>query len=196
MRGVTELTFETLNRACNQIDCAIIDYGRFPLIKTGHPDRSICKTECTNLTYPCPSNFFKMARTIFGVIIFRDFAAPSLQNGAFDLQIGRQDHSILANGKHSTYDNISITELKAEAENLKLSLSSLATEREKSQAKERTAYFDDLYDLLQTTNVKMDRKILEHIAELLKLDIHPDNIIDMLRTVMAKNEDEEKVIYI
>ena len=89
-----------------------------------------------------------------------------------------------------------ITELKAEAENLKLSLSSLATEREKSQAKERTAYFDDLYDLLQTTNVKMDRKILEHIAELLKLDIHPDNIIDMLRTVMAKNEDEEKVIYI
>ena len=89
-----------------------------------------------------------------------------------------------------------ITELKAEAENLKQSLSSLTTEREKSQAKERTAYFDDLYDLLQTTNVKMDRKILEHIAELLKLDIHPDNIIDLLRTVMAKKEEEEKVIYI
>ena len=88
-----------------------------------------------------------------------------------------------------------ITELKAEAENLKISLSSLTSEREKSQAKERTAYFDELFELLQTTNVKMDRKILENIAELLKLDVHPDRIVELLKTVMAKKE-EEKVIYI
>ena len=89
-----------------------------------------------------------------------------------------------------------IAELKAEAENIKLSLSSLTSEREKSQAKERTAYFDDLFALLQTTNVKMDRKVLEHIAELLKLDVHPDNIVELLKTVMARKEDDEKVIFI
>lgn len=76
-----------------------------------------------------------------------------------------------------------ITELKVEAENLKVSLSSLTTEREKSQAKERTAYFDDLFQLLETTSVKMDRKVLEHIADLLKLNVDPDNILEFLRTV-------------
>lgn len=76
-----------------------------------------------------------------------------------------------------------ITELKVEAENLKVSLSSLTTEREKSQVKERTAYFDDLFQLLETTSVKMDRKVLEHIADLLKLNVHPDNILEFLRTV-------------
>lgn len=89
-----------------------------------------------------------------------------------------------------------ITELKVAAENLKVSLSSLTTEREKSQAKERTAYFDDLFQLLETTNVKMDRKVLEHIADLLKLNVHPDNILEFLRTVMARNEEEEEVIFI
>jgi len=88
-----------------------------------------------------------------------------------------------------------ISELKAEAENMKLSLSSLTSEREKSQAKERTTYFDDLFELLQTTNVKMDKKILEHIAELLQLDVHPDNIVELLKIVMAKKEEEE-VIFI
>ena len=38
--------------------------------------------ECTNLLkdkiYSSPSNFFKIARTIFGVISFKDFATPSL----------------------------------------------------------------------------------------------------------------------
>ena len=90
-----------------------------------------------------------------------------------------------------------IAELKVEAENLKVSLSSLTTEREKSQAKERTAYFDDLFQLLETTNVKMDKKVLEHIADLLKLNVHPDNILEFLRTVMArKEEEEEEVIFI
>ena len=89
-----------------------------------------------------------------------------------------------------------ITELKVEAENLKVSLSSLTTEREKSQAKERTAYFDDLYQLLETTNVKMDRKVLEHIADLLKLNVHPDSILEFLRTVMARKGEEEEVIFI
>lgn len=83
-----------------------------------------------------------------------------------------------------------ITELKAEAEGLKEALSSLTSEDEKSQAKKRTAYFDDLFQFLETTNVKMDRKVLEHIMELLKLDVHPDNIIELLTAVMAmKNED-------
>lgn len=89
-----------------------------------------------------------------------------------------------------------ITELKVEAENLKVSLSSLTTEREKSQAKERTAYFDDLFQLLETTSIKMDRKVLEHIADLLKLNVHPDNILEFLRTVMARKGEEEEVIFI
>ena len=89
-----------------------------------------------------------------------------------------------------------ITELKVEAENLKVSLSNLTTEREKSQAKEKTAYFDDLFQLLETTSVKMDRKVLEHIADLLKLNVDPDNILEFLRTVMARKEEEEEVIFI
>jgi len=88
-----------------------------------------------------------------------------------------------------------ISELKAEAENMKLSLSSLTSEHDKSQAKGRTTYFDDLFELLQTTNVKMDKKMLEHIAELLQLDVHPDNIVELLKIVMAKKEEEE-VIFI
>lgn len=87
-----------------------------------------------------------------------------------------------------------ITELKAEAEGLKESLSSLTTEGEKSKAKERAVYFDDLFQFLETTNVKMDRKVLEHIMELLKLDVHPDNIVELLTTVMAMKN--EKVIFI
>ena len=35
-----------------------------------------------------------MVRTIFGVIIFQDFAAPSIQNDAFDLQTGRPDRPV------------------------------------------------------------------------------------------------------
>ena len=42
-----------------------------------------------NKYYPSPSHFFKIACTIFRVIIFQDFAAPSLQNETFDLQTGR-----------------------------------------------------------------------------------------------------------
>lgn len=89
-----------------------------------------------------------------------------------------------------------ITELKAQAENLKLSLSSLTTEREKSQAKDRAAYHEDIFQLLETTNIKMDRKVLEHITELLKLNVHPDNIVEFLKTAMARKEDEEQVIFI
>ena len=90
-----------------------------------------------------------------------------------------------------------IAQLKAEAENMKLSLSTLASEREKSQAKERSAYFDDLFELLQTTNVRMDRKVLEHIGELLRLNVHPDNIVEFLYTLKVKKEEKkEEVIFI
>ena len=53
--------------------------------------------------HPCPSNFFHIARTVFGVISFQDFAAPSLQNDAFDLQAGRPDRPVPENGKHSQF---------------------------------------------------------------------------------------------
>ncbi|CAH3168422.1 unnamed protein product [Pocillopora meandrina] len=36
----------------------------------------------------------------------------------------------------------------------------------------------------------MDRKVLEHIMELLKLDVHPDNIVELLTTVMAMGNEE------
>ena len=39
--------------------------------------------------YPSPPNFFKIGHTVFGVIIFQDFAAPSLQYDPFDLQTGQ-----------------------------------------------------------------------------------------------------------
>ena len=48
---------------------------------------------CANLKfkfYPGLSNFFKMEGTFFGVIIFQDFAEPSLQNGL----------PVLADGMH------------------------------------------------------------------------------------------------
>lgn len=89
-----------------------------------------------------------------------------------------------------------LTELKIEAENLKLSLSSLTSEQEKSQARQRAANLDELFELLQTTNVKMDRKILEHIMELLKLDVHPDNIVEMLKRVMTVEDEKERVTFI
>ena len=38
-----------------------------------------------NTFYPSPSNFFKILRAF---LVFHDFAAPSLQNDAFDLQTG------------------------------------------------------------------------------------------------------------
>lgn len=36
-----------------------------------------------------PSNFFKLARAIFGAIIFQAFVAPSLQNDTFDNSSGK-----------------------------------------------------------------------------------------------------------
>ena len=49
---------------------------------------------------PCPSIFFKIARNIFGVIMFSNFVAPSLQNDSFDVQTGRSGQPVLTNGKH------------------------------------------------------------------------------------------------
>ena len=49
--------------------------------------------------YPSPSNFLKIASTIFEVIFLKDFLAPSLENDAFDLQAGRSGGSVLTNGK-------------------------------------------------------------------------------------------------
>lgn len=89
-----------------------------------------------------------------------------------------------------------ITELKIEAENLKLSLSALTSEQEKSQARQRAANLNELFELLQTTNVKMDRKILEHITELLKLNVHPDSIVEMLKRVMTDKDEKERVTFI
>ena len=51
--------------------------------------------------YPSPSNFFKITRTIFGVIIFQDSAAPSLLKDTFDLQTGRSGQPVMTNGKYS-----------------------------------------------------------------------------------------------
>ena len=50
-----------------------------------------------------PSKFFKIARTIFGVNIFQDFAARFLQNDGFVLQTGRFGRQAQANGygKHA-----------------------------------------------------------------------------------------------
>ena len=51
--------------------------------------------------YASPSKFFKIVNTIFRVIIFQDFAGPSLQSGAFDIQTGRSGWPVLENRKYS-----------------------------------------------------------------------------------------------
>ena len=46
--------------------------GRFSFVRTDRPDRGQFETEYTNLKdkfYPSPFTFFKVARTIFGVIL-------------------------------------------------------------------------------------------------------------------------------
>ena len=53
-----------------------------------------------HMFYPRPSNFITMACTVFGVIIFQDFAAPSLQNDTFGSQTGHCDWPVLAKRKH------------------------------------------------------------------------------------------------
>ena len=68
----------------------------------GHTSQVVMEfTNFKDDLYPSLLNFFKMAHTIFGVIIFRDFAAPSLQNDTFDLQTRWPDQPVLSNGKHS-----------------------------------------------------------------------------------------------
>ena len=69
-----------------------------------HLPELVWQTECTNFKnplYPSPSNFFKIARTIFGVIVFQDFAVPSLQNDA--LHTGQTHQPVLASGNHSMF---------------------------------------------------------------------------------------------
>ena len=75
--------------------------------RTGWPDRSV-RTECTDLKDKCYRIdflvlriYFRIARTIFGVITFQDFAAPSLRNDTFALQSRRSDRPARENGKHS-----------------------------------------------------------------------------------------------
>ena len=49
--------------------------GRFRFVRSGRPDRSVCKQNIPIwwMFYPSPSNLFKVACTIFGVIIFQDW---------------------------------------------------------------------------------------------------------------------------
>ena len=78
--------------------------GCFSFEKTDSPDRSVCRRNLPILRitfYSSNSNFFKIARTLFRVIIFQDFAAPSLQNRAFDLQTGQSGRPVLAKRKHT-----------------------------------------------------------------------------------------------
>ena len=51
-------------------------------------------------------NFFELARIIFGVIIFQDFAAPSLQNDTFDLQIGLFTAQFWKMGSNRVHSNL------------------------------------------------------------------------------------------
>ena len=69
-------------------------YGRFPSVRTSRPDRSLHKR---NVPIFYTFDVSSIARAIFGVIIFQDFAGPSNQNGAFDLQTGRS-------GRPHSYD--------------------------------------------------------------------------------------------
>ena len=51
--------------------------------------------------YRSPSNFFKIARTVYGVIIFQDFAAPSFKMTPLIYRLTQSGHPVLTNGKLS-----------------------------------------------------------------------------------------------
>ena len=72
------------------IDIQILGHmnlGRFPFVRTGRPDRrSVHKRKCSNLKDKFCA---RPASTIFGLIIFQDFPAPSLQMDAFDSTWGQ-----------------------------------------------------------------------------------------------------------
>lgn len=55
------------------------------------------KLKGTNRNVP---KYFKLARTIFNVIIFQHFAAPSLHNDAFGLRTVMSGRSVLLNETH------------------------------------------------------------------------------------------------
>ena len=75
-------------------------YSCLTFVRTGHPDQSVCEQNVPKVKfYPSTLNFFKIVHTIFRVIIFQDFAAPSLQNDAFDLQTSLSGQPVLTNGK-------------------------------------------------------------------------------------------------
>ena len=68
--------------------------------------------------FSSPSNFFKTVHTIFGVITFQDFALPSLQNGAFDLQTRSYGHPVLPKKKKKAV-LVTRTQNKVQKEHLK-----------------------------------------------------------------------------
>ena len=85
-----------------------------------------------------------------------------------------------------------ITELKAEAKNLKKSLDSL--EREKRESKAKSQHLDQLYELCETSGVQMDKEVFQQIIELLQANVHPDNIIEFLRILVQRKSADSDVV--
>jgi hypothetical protein len=86
--------------------------------------------------------------------------------------------------------------LKADAENLKQSLTAFKTESKKHDTKHEVHNEEKLYELVVASGISVDRDVVEHIVELLKLNVNPDKLFDVFQALTKLKRDLEMVTVI
>lgn len=81
--------------------------------------------------------------------------------------------------------------LKADAEYLKQSLTAMKTESTKQDPAKREE--EKLYELIVASGLSIDQDVVEHIVELLKLNVSPDRLFDVLQAIIKSKKDSEMV---
>lgn len=64
--------------------------------------------------------------------------------------------------------------------------------RTATSERETTESFEGLFDLCKMSGVKMDRKVFRNIVDLVRLNIHPDDILKMLKKIEETQEENIK----
>ena len=131
-----------LTRFCGTIVVAPLWFPRaLWFVRTGWPVQPVCKRNLQNLKdklYTSPSNFFKMSRAIFGVIVCQDFASPSLQMKRCSyLQTFRSDRPVMTNEKRTALVSNGWFWISFMESDLKLAKPLLRTKRFVSSATEK-----------------------------------------------------------
>ena len=52
--------------------------------------------------------------------------------------------------------------------------------------------FEELFDLCKMSGIKMDRKVYRILVELVKQNIHPDNILEMMEKMQENQTEQNK----